>query len=256
MDFLEMPERVSGERPYGLTSVMDLGVPSRELENILYEYSDFIDIAKFGIGSAYIAPNIKNKIDLYKKYNVKPYFGGTFFEKCYYQGKIPQFITILKELGIEWIEISTGTVDIPIEERLTLISKLRDEFKIVAEVGSKDITREICVSEWIEEITLLLEHGCEYVILEGRDSGTAGIYNRNGTINSDMIEQLLKDININKVIFEAPTSKQQMYLINRIGPNVNLGNIKLHDVLMLETQRHGLRCETFFMDEQTCKLHL
>lgn len=251
-----MPKRVGGNRTYGLTSVMDLGVPRRELENILEDYSDFIDIAKFGIGSAYITPNIKEKIKLYKDYNVIPYFGGTLFEKSYYQGKLQQLIHTLKELNIEWIEVSTGTIDIPIEERLNLISVLNDEFQVIAEVGSKDTTKRVCKKEWMKEINLLLEYGCEYVITEGRDSGTAGIYNRDGTINSDLIERLLQDIDVKKLIFEAPTPKHQMYFINKVGPNVNLGNVKLHDVLTLETQRHGLRCETFFMDEQACKLRV
>lgn len=254
MNFLDLPKRVSGQRTYGLTSIMDSGVPSRELENILLDYGDFIDIAKFGIGTAYITSNLKDKIKLYKKYNVIPYFGGTLFEKCYYQGKIPEFVDNLKELGIEWIEVSTGTVDIPLEERLYLISTLRDDFRIVAEVGSKDTTKKIFIPEWKNEINLLLESGCDYVIMEGRDSGTAGIYNQDGTINSDLIEQLLHNIDVKKVIFEAPTPKQQMYFINRIGPNVNLGNVKPNEILVLETQRHGLRCETFFMDEQKCKL--
>jgi phosphosulfolactate synthase len=255
MNFLELPERVKGKRKYGLTSIMDLGIPSRELENFLYEYGEFIDIAKFGIGTAYIAPNIKHKIALYKKYDIEPYFGGTFFEKCYYQGKMPQFINTLSELGIEWIEVSTGTVDIPLQERLDIVSELKGDFRIIAEVGSKDTSREMSISNWKSEISLLLDRGCEYVITEGRGSGTAGIYNQNGQVDMELIDQLLQDLDEKKVIFEAPTPKHQMYFINKVGPNVNLGNVKLEEVLILETQRHGLRCETFFMDGQKCKLH-
>lgn len=250
MNFLQLPERMKGKRTYGLTSVMDLGTPSKELENILQEYGDFIDIAKFGIGTAYITPNLRKKVDLYKRHDIEPYFGGTLFEKCYYQRKISQFITTLKDLGIEWIEISTGTVDIPLEERLRLVSKLKKDFNIIAEVGSKNIEKELAISEWKNEIKLLLNYGCEYVITEGRESGTAGIYAKNGQIKMGLIDELLNDIDERKIIFEAPSPKQQMYFINKIGPNVNLGNVKLEQVLILETQRHGLRCETFFMDEK------
>jgi phosphosulfolactate synthase len=254
MNFLELPKRVNGKRTYGLTSIMDLGIPTRDLENMLHDYGDFIDIAKFGIGTAYIAPNIKDKINLYKQYGIAPYFGGTFFEKCYYQKKLPQFIAILDELGIEWVEISTGTVDIPLAERLRLVAELKREFRVVAEVGSKDIEKEMSIREWKEEIRLLLDQGCEYVITEGRESGTAGIYQQNGQVKAALIDQLLEDIDDKRIIFEAPTPKHQMYFINKIGPNVNLGNVKLEEILILETQRHGLRCETFFMDGEKCKL--
>src|SRR5690625_5159844 len=209
MDFLQVPKRIKGKRTYGLTSIIDLGITSRELENILNEYGEFIDIAKFGIGTAYITPNLKQKIDLYKQYGIEPYFGGTFFEKCYYQGKMPQLINSLRELGIEWIEVSTGTIDIELDERVRLVSELKQEYRIIAEVGYKNIDREMAITEWKNEINLLLNSGCEYVITEGRESGTAGIYQQNGQINMELIDELLVDIDDKKVIFEAPTPERK-----------------------------------------------
>lgn len=250
MNFLQLPDRTAKPRTYGLTSIIDLGTPYKELKNTLMDYSQYIDVVKFGIGTAYVTPNLKEKIELYKEYHVKPYCGGTFFEKCYFQNKISEYVNYLKQLGIEWIEVSAGTLDIPIQERLNLISQFVKDFHVIAEVGSKDINHQMGVSEWKNEIELLLNAGCDYVITEGRDSGTAGIYDRNGNIKANLISSLLEDLDYRKIIFEAPTPKQQMFFINEIGPNVNVGNVKLSDVLVLETQRRGLRCETFFMEEQ------
>ena len=53
----------------------------------------------------------------------------------------------------------------------------------------------------------------------------------------------------NRLIFEAPTAKSQMYFINMIGANVNLGNVVPRDVVLLETQRRGLRNETFYLKD-------
>jgi phosphosulfolactate synthase len=249
MSFLSIPERTSGIRTYGLTSVIDFGTPIGELKNILSDYGSIIDIAKIGIGSAYVSPNLKEKVELYKEYHIKTYCGGTLFEKCFYQRKIPEYLSFLQNLGIEWLEISNGTLDIPIKERLQLISQLKDEFHVIAEVGSKDPDKEMSISEWKEEIKIFLDAGCDYVITEGRDSATSGIYEQCGNIKSDLIQELLKDLDSKKIIFEAPTAKHQMYFIKEIGANVNLGNVKLHDVLILEAQRCGLRSETFFLEE-------
>ena len=87
MDFLEIPERTKRPRSYGLTSVIDFGTPIGELKHILTDYSHIIDIAKIGIGSAYVTPNLKIKLDLYQESGIKPYCGGTFFEKCYCKKK-------------------------------------------------------------------------------------------------------------------------------------------------------------------------
>ena len=250
MDFLKLPKRTTGDRSYGLTSIADFGTPVGRLISILDDYSHIIDIAKMGIGSAYITPNIQRKIDLYKEYQIKPYCGGTLFEKCYQQNKITEYLAYLKKLGIEWIEVSNGTLDIPLEERLTIIERAKEDFHVIAEVGSKDCDLDMSISEWKEEIQIFLEAGCEYVITEGRDSGTSGIYEKSGQIKSELIEELIKGIDPKKIIFEAPTAKHQMFFINQIGPNVNLGNVKLDDVLALEAQRNGLRSETFYLEEQ------
>ncbi|WP_449536633.1 phosphosulfolactate synthase [Ferdinandcohnia sp. Marseille-Q9671] len=254
MDFLDVPTRTHGERSYGITSIADFGTPIGQLQAYLHDYHSYIDIAKIGIGSAYVTPNLQEKIDLYKKYKIIPYCGGTLFEKCYVQDKVNEYVNSLQELGIEWIEVSNGTLDIPLTKRISLIKKLTQKFNVIAEVGSKDQEKEMPLSEWEQEINLLLAAGCKYVITEGRDSGTAGIYNQSGSVNMDLINQISKNIDVNKVIFEAPTPKQQMFFINQFGTNVNLGNVKINDVLVLEAQRLGLRSETFFMGEKTWNL--
>lgn len=256
MDFLNLPKRTTGTRTYGLTSIIDLGTPKGELNTFLSEYHHIIDIAKMGIGSAYITPNLKQKIELYKNYGIKPYCGGTLFEKCYYQNKLPDYLARLKELGIEWVEVSNGTLDISLRERLNVIEYIKKDFHVIAEVGSKDSNKEMPISKWKEEISLLLEAGSDYVITEGRDSGTSGIYKKNGNVKDNLIKELIQDLDSKKIIFEAPTPKHQMYFIKEIGPNVNLGNVKLQDVLVLESQRCGLRSETFYLEEKECKLPL
>ena len=256
MEFLSVPKRTQGERSYGLTSIADFGTPIGLLKTYLEDYHQFIDIAKIGIGSAYVTPNIKEKVSLYKQYNVKPYFGGTLFEKSFYQNKMVEYVKQLKGLGIEWIEVSDGTLNIPLTKRLSLVKKLKDDFYILGEVGSKDTEKEMPLSEWIYELNELLSAGCRYVITEGRDSGTAGIYHKDGKIKTTLIEELKQNVDITKLIFEAPTAKSQMYFINSFGANVNLGNVKVQDVLTLEAQRCGLRSETFYLEEVQCNLPL
>lgn len=250
MEFLNLPSRTTENRTYGLTSIADFGVPIGELKHFLEDYSCYIDIAKLGVGSAYVTPNLKEKVALYKSYNIKPYFGGTLFEKCFLQEKMEDYIAFLKDFDIEWIEVSTGTLDIPLEERIRLVSQLKADFHVLGEVGSKDGDAHMTLTEWVNEMNALLQAGCEYVITEGRDSGTSGIYNKDGAVKTDLILEVIKNVNEKKVIFEAPTAKHQMFFINQLGANVNLGNVRLHDTLLLEAQRKGLRNETFYLEEQ------
>jgi phosphosulfolactate synthase len=254
MNFLTLPTRLKKTRRYGLTVIADLGTSVGELQHILSDYHSFIDFAKIGIGSAYVTPNLQRKIELYKEFHIQPYCGGTLFEKAYYQGKINEYLQFLKALGIEWIEVSNGTLDIPIDERIKLVGQINHLFHVIGEVGSKEQSKELTNNQWLEEIQALLDAGCEYIIAEGRDSGTAGIYDHDGKIKKQLMDDLFTYTDVRKIIFEAPTPHQQMFFINQIGPNVNLGNIKLQDILTLEAQRCGLRSETFFLEETKCIL--
>lgn len=248
MEFLNLPERTLKPRQYGITSLHDIGVPLGDLENLLADYHSFVDIAKLGIGTAYVTPRLREKIALYKRYGVAVHFGGTLFEKFYHCASVEDYKRYMHSLEIDWCEISNGILDIPLGERIALVEKLSREFTVVAEVGAKDARQSMPSREWIEEIQALLAAGCRYVVTEGRSTGTAGIYRPNGDIRTELIWDVLEQVDARSMIFEAPNPKMQAFFTNMIGANANLGNIPPRDVLFVETQRNGLWGETFFME--------
>ena len=89
-----------------------------------------------------------------------------------------------------------------------------------------------------------LAAGAALVIAEGRESGTVGLFDSTGAVHAELVEAILHAVGREVVIFEAPLRSQQTWLLQHVGPNVNLGNIKVEDVIALETLRRGLRFET------------
>jgi phosphosulfolactate synthase len=249
MEFLSLPQRTSKPRQYGITSLHDIGIPLGELENLLADYHGFIDIAKLGIGTAYITPRLREKIALYKNYGVAVHFGGTLFEKFHHCSSIEQYKRYMRSLDIHWCEISTGILDIPLQERIAIVEDLSREFTVLAEVGTKDAQQSMPSHQWIKEIQAFLNAGCRYIVTEGRSTGTAGIYHSNGDIRSELIWDILDKVDSRKIVFEAPNPKMQAFFTNLIGANANLGNIPPRDILFVEAQRNGLWNETFFMSE-------
>jgi phosphosulfolactate synthase len=246
---LTLPRRSRKPRKHGLTAITDLGMTRAGLRELLTEYADYLDIAKFGIGSAYLTPHLAEKVALYREFGVVPYFGGTLFEKFQQQRKVREYLKYLRQFEVDWIEISNGTIEMSLKERVKLIKSLAGEFNVVAEVGCKDAAKIMPPSQWIDELQASLDAGARYVITEGRDSATAGLYRESGEIREGLLTDILHAIDPKRTIFEAPTHKTQMYFINLVGPNVNLGNVHARDLLVLETQRQGLRYETFFSHE-------
>jgi len=72
------------------------------------------------------------------------------------------------------------------------------------------------------------------------------IYNADGSANSELIDDIIHEIEPEKVLWEAPNKAQQVYFIKLLGHNVNLGNIATNEVFALEALRLGLRGDTFF----------
>jgi phosphosulfolactate synthase len=91
-----------------------------------------------------------------------------------------------------------------------------------------------------------LQAGAIKVIAEARESGTVGIFHKNGSAHTLLINRIVNKVKIENIIWETPQKSQQVYFINRFGANVNLGNIGPDDVIPLETLRLGLRGDTFF----------
>jgi phosphosulfolactate synthase len=244
---IEIPLRTEKNRKTGITSIHDVGIPLVELNGILESYSSLLDFTKIGVGSAYVEPKLENKIALYKKFDVKVYFGGTLFEKFYYQGKYDEYLDFLISNNINIIEISSGVTEISVEDRVKASIKAKNKgFTVLNEVGSKDGTLVFPPSQWLYEINTFLDSGSDYIIMEGRDNSNAGLFRPNHEIRDGLFTDIVSSIDPDCLIFEAGTHRSQMYFINRLGANVNLGNIKPRDLLLLETQRLSLRNETFF----------
>ncbi len=245
---LILPSRTEKPRKNGITSVHDVMLTRSQLNAILKDHHDFLDVAKLGVGSAYITPFLSEKIKLYQAHEIEVYFGGTLFEKFYYQDKLGGYLEFIDAHNINTLEISCGTTEIDLKKRVELVKRLSDKYSVLSEVGSKDTDKIMPPSQWIDELNTLLEAGSKYVITEGRNSGTAGVYRTSGELRTGLVADIIAQVSVDKIIFEAPTSKSQMFFINQVGSNVNLGNVNPNDLLLLESQRRGLRSETFFLD--------
>ncbi len=60
-----------------------------------------------------------------------------------------------------------------------------------------------------------------------------------------LVQEILTKIPAEKILWEAPQKAQQLYFLELIGCNVNLGNIAPTEVIPLEAMRIGLRGDTF-----------
>src|SRR5258708_26820411 len=89
-----------------------------------------------------------------------------------------------------------------------------------------------------------LDAGAWKVIAEGREGGTAGIYRPTGEMRTGLVDEIVHEIPLSNLIFEAPSKASQAWFVKHFGPNVNLGNIPPDEGIPLETLRLRLRRDT------------
>jgi phosphosulfolactate synthase len=145
------------------------------------------------------------------------------------------------------MEVSDGSISIPHAEKCGYIEKLSKHGVVLSEVGSKDAAHIIPPYKWIELMRSELNAGSLYVIAEAREAGNVGIYRGSGEVREGLVQEILTQIPAEKILWEAPQKAQQLYFLQLIGCNVNLGNIAPSEIIALEAMRIGLRGDTFEM---------
>jgi phosphosulfolactate synthase len=233
--------------------VIDSGLPSRYFEDAIASAAAYVDIVKFGWGTSLVTDDLPLKLDVLQRHGIRYYFGGTLFEKFVLQDRFDSFLALCRRCGAELVEVSNGTIPLDNTAKAAYIRKCADEFTVVSEVGFKDADRSerLAPSQWVDCIAEDLEAGASLVICEARESGRSGICRKDGELRWGLIEDILgSQVPNDRLVFEAPTKELQSHFINRLGPNVNLGNISLSEILGLETLRLGLRADTLMQLEE------
>ena len=106
-----------------------------------------------------------------------------------------------------------------------------------SEIGGK---LALHVKDWDEVLRQERGAGAKKIVVEGRQVGPVGQPIREGFV--DELVGLSGGHEI--LIWEALERQQQLFFLKKLGPNVNLANIKTTDVLTLEAFRRGLKEHT------------
>jgi phosphosulfolactate synthase len=237
-------------RSVGLNMVLDKGLGLIGTRDVLEVAGDHIDHWKcsFGTSALVRADALRPKLRLLAEHGIVTFPGGTLLEAAIVQGHCRPFMERASELGFTAVEVSDGTIELPLERRRNIIACARDAGLLpITEVGKKDPTQQPTPEELATEALRDMEWGAHWVVVEGREGGTSvAIYDDAGRILDDAVETIsrLLGASASRLVWEAPQKSQQAGLIARFGATVNLGNIPPGEVLAVESLRAGLRFET------------
>ncbi len=241
-----LPQRDPKPRQKGITMSMDKGLSVREAEDFMDAAGNSVDVVKLGFGTSVVTGNLAKKLEVYRAANMPYYFGGTLMEAYAIRGQFDDYCRLIEHHKCQYVEVSDGSMDMSTEDKCGYISLLAKNFTVLSEVGSKDANVVIPPYKWVELMKIELEAGAWKVIAEARESGTVGVFEKSGLANTGLVDEIIHYVPSEKILWEAPLKTQQVWFIQLLGSNANLGNIAPQEVIPLETLRLGLRGDTFF----------
>ena len=249
-DFITVPEERGTvmviEKEFGPEGVRDWVTIARGIADIVK--------CTFGTAALYDEQTLRKKMEIYKEAGCHPMIGGTLTEVVllemggYQRTELERYLKYSKSLGFTHIEISDGTIYIPDEDRADIIKTcLNNGLTVISEVGKKDPEKDarIPMDKRIELMKRDLQLGSTMVIIEARESGKGiGVMGKDGEVNFDELDQIIKSVGLQYVMIEAPEKKQQQSIYMRYGPGANIGNVQPRDILSVGALQCGLRGDT------------
>ncbi len=251
--FLPVNSREAKPRKCGVTEIRGpyyTPMGTRYLSDILETMGEYVDILKFAGGSFSLMPEraVKEIIDLCHSYNVMVDTGG-FIEHVLTQGAaaVERYINECRRLGFDIIEISSGFLSIPADDLVRLTEKAQKiGLKVKAEVG---IQFGAGGASTVEELEAEGTSDPEWAILRAKkhiDAGaymimieSEGITESVRTWRTDVISKIIRELGLEKTMFEAAEPDVFGWYIKNYGPEVNLF-IDHSQIVQLECLRSGI----------------
>src|SRR6476661_4651766 len=209
-DLSHLPDRTSKPRTDGVTMVMDKGISLRHAQDFISNSADFVDYVKLGFGTSMISRNVKEKVKLYRDAGLKVFVGGTLFEAFVVRDQFDDYVKYITDLGCDSAEVSDGSITIAHEKKMEYINMLSKNYTVLSEVGSKEEGIIIHPQRWISMMQSELEAGATKVIAEARESGTVGIFHKDGSAHTMLINRIVHKVKLENIIWETPQKSQQV----------------------------------------------
>ncbi len=224
------------------------GLVKEEFDQI----SDRVDIVEIGWGLPLVWKEeaLTSRIKYYRKNGIRVSTSGTLLEYAVFHNTLESTLKKVHKLGFDLVEISDGIIDLSGEDKARIAREVKTQgFEFLIAVGKKDPASQLSPGETVSQLEAALALGPLKVVLEGRERGRGvGIFDDSGSIKWNDLRTITNRVDQKEIIFEAPNETQQASLILELGSEVNLGNVAFASIASLESERQGLRFDTFGID--------
>ena len=88
--------------------------------------------------------------------------------------------------------------------------------------------------------------GAHFLVIEARESALdIGLFDASGAFDVSAAERFADVFGLDALLFEAPNKPSQFALLDHFGPDIQLSNVRLEELLRVEIYRRGLHADAF-----------
>ena len=234
-------------RSAGLTMVVDWGLGPGRQSDLAATAAPYIDFAKIAVGLSRMLTDqvLVEKVEAYRAHRIEAFPGGQYLEYARIHGKADLYLPACQRAGYRWIEVSNNVADLPLEWKVRVIGEAVDDYgmNVLGEVGKKEgLSHDI---RFADDAQACLDAGAGIILLEAAELVDADDATRRE------VDETVTAVGLDRVMFELPgpwipgvqshhIHRMRRDLVDRFGPEVNLGNVMPEDLLSLEAYRREL----------------
>jgi phosphosulfolactate synthase len=238
---LELPAR---------TSPFDPGYSPVEVASHLSQSAGLMATLKISMACWQVGDEgaVRQKIQSAREAGVEVTTGGGPFEVAVAQRQLPRYLELCSALGFQRIECGEGFTTIALEPLEIVEQAHRHELAVQYEVGPKHegpMTRAT-IDELLDQSARWLDAGAVQIVVEARESAVGvGLFDAAGGLDPKLAHAFADRFGLDALTFEAPTKRSQFAFLNLFGPMVGLSNVRLEELLRVESYRRGLHSDAF-----------
>jgi phosphosulfolactate synthase len=235
------------------TSPLDPGYDPLTLRSHLEQSAHLMASLKISMACWMIGDEraVREKAANAKAAGVPTVAGGGPFEIACERGVLPEYLDLCADIGFARIESAEGFTTLS-ESPARIVGMARERgLEVEFELGEKHAGAfaEAEVARLVNDGLEWLGAGARRLVIEARESARdVGLFGRDGRFDSRLAERFVEAFGLANVVFEAPLKGSQFMLLEHFGPEVQLSNVRLEELLRVEIFRRGLHSDAYRLD--------
>jgi phosphosulfolactate synthase len=233
-----------------LTAPFDPGYDAVTLEAHLEQSAHLMSSLKLSMASWIVADEqaTRRKLAAAHAHGVPATTGGGPFEVAVAQGRLEPYLDLCAELGFSRIECGAGFTEMTLSPDDAVGAARQRGLEVQFELGEKhggSFTDEV-MGGLIDDGNRWLEAGAVQLVVEARESAeSVGLFDEAGVLDTALADRLADAFGLETLLYEAPNKPSQFALLDHLGPEVRLCNVRLEELLRVEIYRRGLHSDAF-----------